>query len=77
MYCYGLVRTREIEHIESTLDGIEGPLRWIVCEDISALVECDFGMVAGAFSEAELLTAIVGHDRVLRSVFQTTVRKQS
>lgn len=36
MYCYGLVRTREIEHIESIPDGIEGRLRWIVYEDISA-----------------------------------------
>ena len=76
MYYYGLVRMREIEHIESMSDGIEGRLRWIICEDISALVECNFRMMAGAFSEAELLTAIVGHDRVLRSVFQTTVIKQ-
>ena len=71
MYCYGLVRTREIEPIETMPDGIEGLLCWVICGEIAALVERNFGMVAGAFSEAELLTAIVGHDRVLRSVFQT------
>ena len=71
MYCYGLTRTREIDRIETMPDGIEGVLHWVICGEVSALVECDFGMVAGTFSEAELLTAIVGHDRVLRSIFQT------
>ena len=71
MYCYGLARTREIDRIETMPDGIEGLLRWVICGEVSALVERDFGMVAGTFSEAELLTAIVGHDRVLRSIFQT------
>ncbi len=69
MYCYGLVRTQAIEQLEIMPEGIEGPLRWVICGEVSALVESGFEMTKRALSEAELLTAVVGHDRVLRSIF--------
>jgi hypothetical protein len=70
MYCYGLVRTPAIAQLEQMPEGIEGDLRWVICGEVSALVEPGFDMAAKALSESELLTTIVGHDRVLRSVFQ-------
>jgi hypothetical protein len=70
MYCYGLVRTQAIAQLETMPNGIEGPLRWVICGEVSALVESGFDMTKRALSESELLTAVVGHDRVLRSIFE-------
>jgi Gas vesicle synthesis protein GvpL/GvpF len=70
MYCYGIVRTPAIAQLEKMPDGIEGTLRWVICGEVSALVEAGFDMKMTALSEANLLAAIVAHDRVLRSVFE-------
>lgn len=69
MYCYGIARTGAIGNLDLIPAGIREPLRWVICGELSALIEMEFSVAQHAIAEADLLTAIVAHDRVLRSVF--------
>lgn len=70
MYTYAFLNTPT--HTLELPQGIEGVLELISCDRLSALVEPKLSFEALQENDAQLVEAVLTHDRVIRELFQQT-----